>query len=191
MPECDYCEDSFDGEEAYLEHLQAEHERELGPIERRRVGTDDDGGGLPTGPLVIGSILVVTVGVVGATFVLTGNGAPSGIGQAGSAHYHGTIQMSVLGDTVDFTQQKFQLQADRFHFEGDGRWHAHATGVTLGFAMETLGIRVSPDRVVFEGTEYSEAEGYEVTIQVNGNTVSPGDYVLQNGDRVEITVAES
>jgi hypothetical protein len=37
--------------------------------------------------------------------------------------------------------------------------------VTLGFVVETVGIRVSSDSLVFEGTEYSEAEGYEVEIR--------------------------
>lgn len=190
MPDCDYCEASFDDEEAYTAHLGAEHEGELGRIDRRRVeGTGDDGG-LPTGPIVLGVILLAAAAIVGYTVFVAGGGGPQGIGPAGSAHYHGSINMTVTGDPVDFSQQKYQLQADRFHFEGGGRWHAHATGVTLGFAMDTLGINVTDDSVTFEGTTYVDGQGYEVVVQVDGSAVGPG-YVLKRGDHIRIVVRET
>ena len=37
MPDCDYCEESFADEDAYLDHLADVHEGELGAIDRRRV----------------------------------------------------------------------------------------------------------------------------------------------------------
>ena len=37
MTECDYCGESFDSEDAYLNHLQAEHRDELGRIDQKRV----------------------------------------------------------------------------------------------------------------------------------------------------------
>ena len=37
MPECEYCEESFEDEDAYLSHLGAEHSDRLGRIDRRRV----------------------------------------------------------------------------------------------------------------------------------------------------------
>lgn len=77
MPDCDYCEASFDDEEEYLAHLQAEHEGELGRIDRRRVeeaGRTDEEGGLPTGPIILGLVLLVAVAVVAYTVAVGGGG---------------------------------------------------------------------------------------------------------------------
>lgn len=78
MVECDYCADSFESEDAYLSHLAAAHDGELGAIDERRVAahtSDDGGGGLPIPLLVIGAVVVV--GAVLALFVtLSGDGPP-------------------------------------------------------------------------------------------------------------------
>ncbi|MFC6974566.1 hypothetical protein ACFQL1_07525 [Halomicroarcula sp. GCM10025709] len=152
---------------------------------------EEDDGGLPTGQLAVAGVAIGIVALLGGVLVLSiGGGGGGEVGAAGSAHYHGTIQMNVLGDRVDFTQDQYQLQDDRFHFEGDGRWHAHATGVTLGYGMESLGIGVTDSSVRFQGTNYTEADGYAISVTVNGDTVSPG-YTLQDGDTVRIAVEES
>jgi len=196
MPECRYCEASFDDEEAYATHLEAEHADELGPIDRRLVGDDEDGG-LPTGPLALGAVLVVAAAVVGATVFLSSGGGSSGEsgGQqpsdVGSVHYHGTIEMVVDGGQVDFSRSRYQLQADPFHFEGgEGtRWHVHARGVTLEYAMGTLDIAVTESTVTYQGTTYRDGDpDTSVTVTVNGESVTPSDYVLREGDRVRIVV---
>ena len=191
MPECDYCGATHESETAHLEHLEAEHYDELGPIDKRRVDDDGDDGGLPTGPIAIGVVLLAATGIVGYVVFVAG-GSSGGIGQAGSAHYHGGIEVTITGDTVDFSQSQYQLQDRRFHFEGgDGsEWHAHATGVTLEYGMSTLGIGVGENSVTFDGTEYVDGEGYEVITQVNGEDVSP-DYVLTDGDDIRIVVREA
>ena len=106
----------------------------------------------------------------------------------------GGIEVTITGDTVDFSQPEYQNPQEnrRFHFEGgDGsEWHAHATGVTLEYGMSTLGIGVGENSVTFDGTEYVDGEGYEVIIQVNGEDVSP-DYVLTDGDDIRIVVRET
>jgi len=222
MPDCDYCGDSFDDEGSYLRHLGDEHEGELGAIDRRRVEEelDDGGGGLPTGPLVLGVVLLAAVLVVVYVVVFVGGGdatpatetgADGDAGEAslaeieqtpgptGSAHEHGTIEVVIDGQRVDFSRQEYQVQADKFHFEGgNGQvWHTHATGVTLEWAMATLNIGVSEDTVVFEGTVYRHSDpGTDVTVEVNGEPVDPQTYVLQgteaanagNGDHVRIIV---
>lgn len=191
MPECDYCGATHESETAHLEHLEAEHYDELGPIDKRRVGDDDGDGGFPTGPVAIGVVLLAATGIVGYVVFVAG-GSSGGIGQAGSAHYHGGIEVTITGDTVDFSQPQYQVQDRRFHFEkGDGsEWHAHATGVTLEYGMSTLGIGIGENSVTFNGTEYVDGEGYEVIIQVNGEDVSPG-YVLTDGDDIRIVVRET
>lgn len=198
MPECDYCGVSVDSEEAELEHLRSEHRDELGPIDKRRIGdVEKDQSGLPTGPIALGVVILVSVAVVGYVVFIaggSGGGGTADIGPAGSAHYHGTINVTITGDTFDFSRSKWKHSQEnpRFHFEGqsDDRWHAHATGMTLQYGMETIGIGVSEDAVTYDGTEYVDGEGYEVTIAVNGEEVSPG-YVLQDGDAIRIVVREA
>ncbi|MEF8840049.1 MAG: hypothetical protein V5A62_00280 [Haloarculaceae archaeon] len=197
MEECDYCGASFEGEQAYVNHLRAEHADELGPIDRRRVGADEEGGsGLPVGPLALALVIGATVAVVAyVTFFAGGSGTASGsVGPAGSAHYHGSIEMVVLGERVDFSRSEYQLRDDRFHFEaGDGtQWHAHATGVTLDYAMGSLGFDATRTSVTYEGTTYRDSsDRYDVSVTVNGDRVSPEEYVLQDGDRVRVVVEEA
>jgi hypothetical protein len=197
MEECDYCGESFEGEKAYVKHLRTEHVDELGPIDRRRVGADDEGGSdLPVGPLALALVIGATVAIVAyVTFFAGGGGTASGsVGPAGSAHYHGSMDVVVLGERVDFSRSEYQLRDDRFHFEaGDGtQWHAHATGVTLDYAMESLGFDVTRTSFTYQGTTYRDSsEEYTVRVTVNGDRVNPGEYVLQEGDRVRVVVEEA
>lgn len=204
MPDCRHCGDAFDDDEAYAAHLEAEHADELGAIDRRRIEahSDDDGGGIPTAPLVIGVVLLGGVLVLVAAWVaFAGGGGGSGGVEAaqqpsnvGSVHYHGGIEVTVDGESVDFSRDRYQFQADPFHFEnGDGsQWHVHAQDVTLEYAMGTLGIEVTTDTVTFDGTTYRDGdEGTNVTVTVNGEQVTPSEYVLQEGDQIRVVVETS
>lgn len=225
MPDCTYCEDSFDDEQAYLQHLADEHEGELGTIDQRRVEEELDGDDefeIPTGPLVLGIVLGIAVLIVVYVVFFFGSGDASPApgsnsgsvagadaastanitqtpGPVRSAHEHGTIEVSIDGQQLDFSQPGYQQLADRFHFENqNGRiWHTHATGVTLEWAMATLDIGVSEDTVVFDGTVYRDSDpGTDVTVAVNGEPVDPQTYVLEGesdanarqGDHVRIAV---
>jgi hypothetical protein len=205
MPECDYCGETFDDEDDYLRHLGAAHEGELGRIERRRVedvSAADEGRSIPTGPAVLVGVFAFAMLLVLYVIFFFGVGS-EGLGQLGSAHEHGTIEMSVLGEQVDFSQPEYQTVADRFHFENnEGRvWHKHATGVTLAWGMDTLDIGLSEGSVTFEGTTYEDSDPeYDVTITVNDRPVDPEDYVLQGvgegtppeqGDSVQIVVTRA
>ncbi|MFB6174280.1 MAG: hypothetical protein ABEI39_06520 [Halobacteriales archaeon] len=193
MPDCRYCDASFPDEEAYHEHLRAEHEDELGPIDRRRIADDDAEESLSTGPIAIGLVLLVSVAVVGYV-IFSGGSDSTAVARTptavGSVHYHGTINVTIAGERLDFSRDRYQLQAEAFHFErGDGeRWHVHARSVTLEYAMASLGIDVAPDRIRFEGTTYSEADGATVVVEVDGESVDPASYVLREGDHVRIVV---
>ncbi|WP_136717034.1 hypothetical protein [Halorientalis salina] len=215
MPDCNYCEESFADEEAYLEHLHAAHdEGELSRIDRRRVeqevGYEEDGG-LPTGPLIIGGLLLFTMGVLVYVtfFVWGGSGTASGpmadVAQTptnvGDAHEHGKINVTIDGQTLDFSQARFQnpQESPAFHFEGgDGSaWHVHAEGVTLEYGMATLGIDVNRTAVTYQDTTYRDSDpNTNVIVQVNNESVNPATYELsgvdsatgQGGDFVRIIV---
>jgi len=201
MPDCSYCSDSFDDEEAYLRHLEAEHADELGPIDRRRIDDDADDADADSsvGIVVIALVVVLAAGGVAGVMLLSSGGssadaAQGGPSDIGSVHYHGTIAVIIDGQRLDFSRDRYQLQADAFHFEGGGgtRWHVHARGVTLAYAMETLDIGVTDSSVTYRGTTYRDGtSSTTVTVTVNDNPVTPSEYVLQNGDRVRIVVERS
>lgn len=204
MPDCDYCGESFDGEDAYLDHLADEHAHELGPIDRRKVegrgaGTGDLVSSIPTGPLALVFVIGVSIALIVYVTFFFGGGSASGPGSGepynvGSVHYHGTINVTVAGERVDFSQNRYQLQADPFHFEsGEGnRWHGHAQGVTLQWAMQSLDINVTEDSVTFEGTTYRDSDpDVSVEVTVNDQPVVPSEYVLQEGDHIRIVVTQS
>jgi hypothetical protein len=211
MAGCDYCGETFDEEDALLVHMRDEHEGELGRIDRRRVSDLDDGASeVPTGPLAIAFIIFVSAAVV--AFVVFGGGGNGSSGNGsiptpertptGSVHEHGTMEMVVLGDQVDFSELKYQVSSTgnpNFHFEnGNGRvWHAHAEGITIQYALWTLDIGVpAPDTVIFDGTTYSDGDEYNVSVTANGEPVDPTTYTLEGagaqnpdqGDHVRIVV---
>jgi hypothetical protein len=218
--QCGYCAATFEDETPYLRHLGDEHADDLGPIERRRVESlrfDDEG---PTMAMYGGAVGALAVGVLLAYLLFfSGGGAgdAGGVSNAGggnhasgaadasglarpeavgSVHYHGTIDASIAGRDLDFGRQQFQLRADAFHFEnGEGqRWHVHARQVTLAWAMRTLGIDVTNGTVSYQGTTYGDDGGETATVTVNGGSVTPTDYVLQQGDEIRIvadTAAEN
>lgn len=192
MADCDYCGESFDGE-VPDSHLRSEHLDELGPIDRRRLGEVDEDGGLPTGPIALVVVIGLAVALV-AYVVFVANGGTASAGPLQSAHYHGPIEVTVLGDQVDFSQPQYQapdgeFTRPRFHFEGGNgqRWHAHASSVTLDFGMEALGFDVGRNSFTYQGTTYEDGSEYDVSVTVDGNAVGPG-YTLRDGDEIVITV---
>ena len=204
MPDCNYCGESFGDEEVYLQHLYEAHEEsELSRIDRRRVASeiDDSGGGFPTGPVILVGLVLFTLAITVyvAFFLGGGNGSaaadgltgaiqqtPTGVG---SVHEHGPIDVTIDGQELDFSRGEFQNPRENpaFHFEGGNGdiWHVHAQGVTLEYAMSTLGIRANETAVAYDGAVYRDSDpNTSVTITVNGEPVDPQTYVL---DGVEST----
>ncbi|WP_135853631.1 hypothetical protein [Halorussus salinus] len=209
--QCDHCGATFEDEEAYLHHLGDEHGDDLGPIEQRRVESlrfDDEG---PTMAMYGGAVGALAIGVLLAYLLFFSGGGAGGAGASddasgaadasgltrpqavGSVHYHGTIEATIGGQQLDFGRQRFQLQADAFHFEnGEGqRWHVHAEEVTLAWAMQTLGIDVTNGTVAYRGTTYGDDAGETATVTVNGESVAPTEYVLRRGDEIRIVANAS
>jgi len=193
MPDCDYCDRSFDDASGYHDHLRYDHPDELDRIDQRRVATEDDSG-LPTGPLALGLIFLVAVAVVGYVVLVSGSGESgnqAGPSDLGAVHFHGTMRVIIAGQAIDFSQSKYQLQADAFHFESkDGRrWHVHARDVTLAWAMDSLGISITADTVSIGERTYDDANpDTTVRVIVNDEPVTPSTYILQRGDAVRIVV---
>jgi len=157
------------------------------------------------GSVLFGALLVIPIAAVAYVLFFTGGDAAAGIPTPErtpsnvAIHEHGTINVTIEGDELDFSRAAFQNPREypKFHFEGgDGEvWHAHAEGVTLQYAMWTLGIGVSNDSVTYDGQTYTEANA-TVIVEVNGEPVDPAEYVLSGasdtnpgaGDHIRIVV---
>ncbi|WP_435359594.1 MoaD/ThiS family protein [Haloarchaeobius sp. DFWS5] len=205
MHDCEYCDESFAAEDAYLRHLRDEHAASLGRIESRRVATldDDETTDAPeTSKLALAGAVVVFGLIVAGLFAQLGDSGqqsgsltddavakPSGVGPQYDA---GTLSVTVGGDAIDFSGDRYQHRSQAFHFQaGDGRrWHAHGDGVTLEFALETLGFGVAEGGFAAQNETYVRSDGDRVRYAVNGESVDPEQYVLQPGDRVEVVVRE-
>ncbi|MBX0324293.1 hypothetical protein EGH21_14785 [Halomicroarcula sp. F13] len=111
-------------------------------------------------------------------------------------HPHGRLNMTVDGEPVDFTQEKYVMAEEAFHFHGDenaARWHGHSLNLTAAYALSTFpGMNVSEDAMTYNGTTYME-NGSETsfTVTVDGEEVDPNTYVLKDGDSIEVTLNES
>lgn len=111
---------------------------------------------------------------------------------ADQQHIHGPITFEVEGEEVDFSEDRYQTNHQLFHFEGGSGnpWHAHSWSITLKWAMDSLdGINVSEDSVTYDGTTYDGSDSdTTVTVEVNGEEVTPSEYYLKDGDRVNVVV---
>ena len=74
----------------------------------------------------------------------------TGIGVLGSAHLHADVKVYINGQSIDFSQRKYQLASSFLHFEegiGDVI-HTHATGLTIGHMFRSLGMDFSNNCLV-------------------------------------------
>lgn len=201
MPECDYCSATFDDEDAELDHLAAEHEGELGRIDRRRVD-DHTSSGEPTIPptaiYAIGGLALLAL--VGATlYYLVGV-----FSAEGQVHEHGSIELTIDDNSTNFDQPRYNDPPGNqgFHFHrGDGEhWHMHPPEpgrLTLAEGMANLGIELDATYLAIGDRSYDATQpGVEVNVTVNGESVDPTSYELHGvgsqpydrGDDVRIVV---
>ena len=192
MPDCDYCEQSFPDEGSLLEHMGDAHEGELGRIDQRRVEDHygGDGEGLST-TIAYAVVGILIVGVIGGA-VYAAVGAFSGGGPGEVVHEHGTINMTVDGERMAFSQSQ-HTASGAFHFHGSGpTWHMHPSQpgrLTLAEAMADVGIELTESSVTVDGTTYSASDsGTTITIRVNGEPIDPSSYELHEDDHVRIVV---
>jgi len=143
MADCEYCGESFDGEDAYLDHLADAHDSELGAIDRRRVKEHTGGDGdLPVGPIIIGVVIVLAIGLAAYATQLSGGG-----GEAVEADGIEAASLDSAGDS--------ELLADVEQFPNRGNDHVQQ-GTDIDYE------RVPP----LSGTHYGstvEAGFYEET----------------------------
>lgn len=176
---CDKCGKKFGSETALKQHkfakhpevMQKETPKEVKILTWRKRQ-------FKTISIFVISILIL-VGIGYAIFLFTGSSKYANIGPVGSTHQHATIRVFLDGRQVDFSQLQYQLRSQHVHFEGgDGDTiHKHATGVTLGFTFETLGIKFDENCFILEtGKSYCNGEKGTLKFYINGNQTTASDF---------------
>lgn len=189
MPDCDYCEETFASEDAYLDHLAEAHEGELSRIDSRRVEQRATEQGASVPPAVI-------YGIAGLALLAAAAGGTYYVVDAFSAepqqtvHEHGPLTVEIDGDPIQFAQQEQYTQprdnpspAFHVHSQSPGYWHVHPSSpgrLTISEAFSEIGVEVTESRLEIEGETYDATEeGVELSITVNGEAVDPESYELQ------------
>ena len=139
-------------------------------------------------------VIGVIVGYAAIEFTTisnTGIGGPPGAGPLGDAHDHAAILVKIFGDTFDFSAPAYQIKSTWIHFEGnDGSTiHKHATGVTLGYLFETLGLVLDDQCFEFQdGRSFCTNEENKLVFYINDEQVPDiRDYEVVENDRVLIS----
>lgn len=94
----------------------------------------------------------------------------SGIGPLGSTHIHADAKVYINGNSIDFSQEKYQLASSFIHFEegiGDVM-HVHAIGMTIGHLFKSLGIDFNNNCIVADKKSYCSENGKKLKFYVNG-----------------------
>jgi len=140
------------------------------------------------------AVIAVIVGYASWMFVTMDQNAPGGpenAGPLGSEHSHASILVKIFGDEFDFAAPAYQIKSSWIHFEGnDGSTiHKHATGVTLGYLFESLGLGLDDQCYEFQdGRSFCTNEDYELRFYINGEQVSDiRDYEIEEDDKILVS----
>lgn len=143
--------------------------------------------------VIVGYSVYSFVNMQGAT-----PGAPPGAGALGDEHEHASLLVRIFGDKfplpTGFSSPAYQIKSSWIHFEGsDGNTiHRHASGVTLGYLFETIGVGLTDECFVFNSQEgernFCTNVDYSLKFYINHLQVDNiTDYVLNEDDRILIS----
>ncbi|MDG5821127.1 hypothetical protein [Natronococcus sp. A-GB7] len=194
---CPYCGESVADDE-YVSHLERAHDGDLEGLDRRLVDEHGRTASRNVKPYVLGvAVVVLFVVAYLAIFLMPAPVETAAVQQPDAdspTHLHGDILLEYDGSVVDFDDPQYIERDSCFHFHGYDNaevWHVHCEGVTLEYAMATLGMELAEDSLAVDGEVYDEDDaGTTVSVTVNGDPVDPERYVLEDGDDVRI-VAET
>ncbi len=149
-----------------------------------------------TNLIAIGVFTIIAV-IVGYSIFMFVNldqssvpGGPENAGVMGSAHDHAGILVKIFGDKFGFDGTAYQIKSQWIHFEGgDGTTiHKHATGVTLGYLFDTLGLGLDDQCFVFkDGKSFCNTDDYSIKFFINDKPVDDiRDYEIIEDDKILI-----
>lgn len=107
-------------------------------------------------------------------------------------HAHGSLEVTIDGEEVNFSQERYVMNDAYFHFHGDeggSRWHAHSTNLTVDYAISAFDdFEMTNGSITVNETTY---DADQTTVRINGESVDPDRYVLKDGDQIELVVNET
>lgn len=129
-------------------------------------------------------------------FVISGCSEKSKFGPRGSTHIHADIKVYILGNPLNFNSPRFQVMEDLTHFENnDGEiLHVHATGLTLGYFLRSLGMDLNNECITTDtGNQYCNLG--KATLKVYAKNqfsnwvqiYNPADYIINDLDKILVT----
>lgn len=104
-----------------------------------------------------------------------------------SAAASGEMAVVIDNERLDVPSVADTNESSAFWVEDDGgtaEWQRSDEDVTLAEGLSKLGVNVTEDGVAYEGTTYEDSENTSVAVRVNGESVDPDEYVLEEGDEV-------
>ena len=140
-------------------------------------------------------ILILTISIF--ILILSGCGTEKNkFGPYGSTHDHADFKVYVLGKSLNFNSPQYQVMDRLTHVENrDGDiLHVHATRMTLGFFLQTLGIKLTPECITLDtGNKHCSDGRAELKVFVRSAVMDweeifyPEDYIMQDLDKILVT----
>ncbi|MEK6891566.1 MAG: hypothetical protein AABX25_00105 [Nanoarchaeota archaeon] len=114
----------------------------------------------------------------------------SGIGPLSSIHIHADIKLYIDGQSIDFSQKKYQVATSYIHFE-DGLGdvvHIHATRLTMGHLFKSLNGDFNNNCLTLDEQTYCDDGNKKLKFYVNGKPNDEfGYYVMKDLDKVLVS----
>ncbi len=112
------------------------------------------------------------------------------IGDLGSSHHHSTFLIFINGELYRFNKPQ-QYEADpraHLHAYSFAEIHSHATNVTLGYFLNTVGIHLNKSCLTIEGAQYCSNETHTLKFFVNGKPATTyGNQITADWDKYLIS----
>ena len=114
----------------------------------------------------------------------------SGIGPLKSTHIHSDIKVYINGQSIDFSQKKYQITTSYIHFEdslGDVV-HIHSTGLAMNHLFNSLNGDFNSNCLIFEDRTYCNDGNKKLKFYVNGKPNNEfGYYVMKDLDKILVS----
>ena len=143
-----------------------------------------------TKKLVILGLLLVAAAIIANMFLVQDT---QEVGVVGDIHYHADFAMYLNGQRYNLSQEKYMSTENKSlsnfaHLHDmDGKViHKHASGITLGFFLETLGMKLTDTCLTLDdGTSYCNIGNKVLKLYVNGKVNTDyAEYDLQDEDKI-------
>jgi len=130
------------------------------------------------------------------TLFLVGCANKDNFGPYGSTHSHADFKVYILGKPLNFDSAKYQVMERLTHVENKdgGVLHVHATGITLGFFLKSLGLKLTDECITLDtGNQYCNLGKATLKAYVKSQNTGwvqiydPADYVINDLDKMLVS----